>query len=101
VFTVRAALDTHQLATGHELDQPDHPLHRTAAKGHAMQISPRIDEFENSLHHFWKREINGIEFFFVQVKQSRLGQPWIAVSRLDTGALVRCSCPRDDCPFAA
>lgn len=28
VFTVRAALDAHQPATGHELDQPDHPLHQ-------------------------------------------------------------------------
>jgi hypothetical protein len=27
VFTARAVLDAHQLATGHELDQPDHPLH--------------------------------------------------------------------------
>ncbi|MFI7293979.1 hypothetical protein [Streptomyces sp. NPDC050121] len=25
-FTARAALDAHQLETGHEMDQPDHPL---------------------------------------------------------------------------
>lgn len=64
-----------------------------------MQIGPRTDEFENRMHHFWKREINGVTFFFVHVKQSRLGQPYASVSRLDTGELVRCSCPRDDCPF--
>jgi len=31
-FTLRAALDAHQLATGHELDQPDHPLRRLLAE---------------------------------------------------------------------
>lgn len=64
-----------------------------------MKISPRIGEFENHVHHSWKREINGIRFFFVHVKQSRLGQPYMAVTRMDTGALVRCSCPRPDCPY--
>ena len=63
-----------------------------------MQISPRIDEFDDNVHHVWKREINGIPFHFVHVKQSRLGQPYIGVSRLDTGELVRCTCPRPDCP---
>lgn len=69
--------------------------------GQWVAIGPRIDEFENDVHHFWKREINGIRFFFVHVKQSRLGQPYIGVTRLDTDELVRCSCPRDDCPFTA
>jgi len=64
-----------------------------------VKISPRIDEQENHVQHFWKREINGITFFFVHVKVSRLGRSYIAVSRMDTGELVRCSCPRDDCPF--
>jgi len=63
-----------------------------------MQISPRIDETESHVQHFWTREINGIRFFFVHVKQSRLGRPYIAVTRQDTGELVRSSCPRDDCP---
>jgi hypothetical protein len=27
-FTTNVALDAHQLGTGHEMDQPDHPLHR-------------------------------------------------------------------------
>jgi hypothetical protein len=27
-FTTTLALDTHQLGTGHEMDQPDHPLHQ-------------------------------------------------------------------------
>lgn len=30
-FTERSALDTHQLATLHEMDQPDHPLHEEPA----------------------------------------------------------------------
>ena len=63
-----------------------------------MQIGPRVDEFENNVQHYWKREINGIPFHFVHVKVSRLGQPYIGVSRLDTGELVRCSCPRPGCP---
>lgn len=65
-----------------------------------MKIGPRTDESETNAHHFWTREINGIRFSFVHVKQSRLGQPYIGVSRADTGELVRCTCPRDDCPFA-
>ncbi len=66
-----------------------------------MQISPRTDEMENHVQHFWTRRINGIPFSFVHVKVSRLGQSYMAVSRMDTGELVRCSCPRPDCPFAA
>lgn len=27
-FTTTAALDAHQLETGHEMDQPDHPLRK-------------------------------------------------------------------------
>ncbi|MEU9670384.1 hypothetical protein AB0E25_33385 [Streptomyces bobili] len=64
-----------------------------------MQIGPRTNESENSVHHHWTREINGIRFHFVHVKVSRLKQPYMGVTRMDTGALVRCSCPRPDCPF--
>jgi hypothetical protein len=64
-----------------------------------MKIGPRIGETESHVQHFWRREINGTTFMFVHVKLSRLGQPYMAVSRMDTGALVRCSCPRSDCPF--
>lgn len=64
-----------------------------------MKIGPRIREMETHVQHFWTREINGISFHFVHVKVSRLGQPYMSVSRMDTGDLVRCSCPRDDCPF--
>lgn len=66
-----------------------------------MPIGPRTNEFNNHVHHFWTRRIGNTEFSFVHVKQSRLGQPYVAVSRVDTGALVRCSCHRDDCPFAS
>jgi hypothetical protein len=66
-----------------------------------MTIGPRTSETESTVQHFWTRQINGTAFFFVHVKVSRLGQPYMAVSRLDTGALVRCSCPRSDCPFAS
>jgi hypothetical protein len=38
---VRAALDAHQLETGHELDQPDHPLHHPATQEPAM-INGRV-----------------------------------------------------------
>jgi len=65
-----------------------------------MKISPRLGEMENHQQHFWHREINGTTFAFVHVKVSRLGQPYMTVSRMDTGALVRCSCPRNDCPYA-
>jgi ribosomal protein S12 len=64
-----------------------------------MHIGPRINEFENNIHHFWTREINGVRYHFVHVKQSRLGQPYIGASRMDTGAQVHCSCPRPDCPI--
>ena len=30
-FTTTLALDTHQLGTGHEMDQPDHPIRLKAA----------------------------------------------------------------------
>lgn len=33
-FTTRATLDTHQAETGHELNQPDHPLHRSVANAY-------------------------------------------------------------------
>lgn len=39
-FTTTAALDAHQLATGHELDQPDHPLHHT---GNNPQIGDLVE----------------------------------------------------------
>jgi hypothetical protein len=35
-FTTGAALDAHQLATGHELDQPDHPL-RQPERGRSIR----------------------------------------------------------------
>ena len=66
-----------------------------------MKIGPRTGEMQSHVQHFWRRQINGIQFSFVHVQVSRLGKPYMAVSRTDTGALVRCSCPRDDCPFAA
>ena len=65
-----------------------------------MKIGPRTGEMESAVQHFWTRRINGIPFSFVHVKVSRLGRPYMAVSRRDTGALVRCSCSRPDCPFA-
>lgn len=65
-----------------------------------MKIGPRTDEHESHVQHFWCREINGTRYSLVHVKVSRLGQPYMSVSRMDTGELVRCSCPRDDCPFA-
>jgi hypothetical protein len=64
-----------------------------------MQIGPRTGEYENHVQHFWRRQIGDTKYRFVHVKVSRLGHPWIAVSRADTGELVRCSCRRDDCPF--
>jgi hypothetical protein len=64
-----------------------------------MKIGPRTDELENKYHYCWNREINGVRFRFVHVKITRLERPYIAVSRADTGEEVRCSCPRDDCPF--
>lgn len=63
-----------------------------------MKIGPRTDEMENHVQHFWSRQINGIQYAFVHVKVSRLGRPYITVSRGDTGALIRCTCRRDDCP---
>jgi hypothetical protein len=65
-----------------------------------MKIGPRTGEIESTVQHFWTREINGIPFRFVHVKVSRLGQSWMGVERLDSHDLVRCSCPRSDCPFA-
>ena len=66
-----------------------------------MKIGPRTNEIDNRTHHTWIREINGVGFHFVHVKATRLERPYIGVTRMDTGALVRCSCPRDDCPSAA
>ena len=37
-FAEPASLDAHQLATGHELDQPDHPLHHR--QENAMNLKP-------------------------------------------------------------
>jgi len=37
---------------------------------------------------------------FLHVKVSRLGKPYMTVSRMDTGDLVRCSCLRSDCPHS-
>lgn len=65
-----------------------------------MHIGPRTGEAENHVQHFWFRKINGVEFFFVHVKVSRLGYPHIMVSRYDTGETVRCSCRRPDCPLS-
>ena len=39
VFGASPALDAHQLATGHEMDQPDHPLHRDTARLAAAQLA--------------------------------------------------------------
>lgn len=64
-----------------------------------MKIGPRTGEMENHVQHFWTREIGGVPFHFVHVKVSRLGQPYMSASRMDN--LVRCSCPRSDCPFAS
>lgn len=66
-----------------------------------MQIGPRTGELQNHVQHFWSRRINGTKFMFVHVKVSRLGQSYMTVTRMDSGVLVRCSCPRTDCPFAA
>ncbi|MFJ7998977.1 hypothetical protein ACIQ7D_17775 [Streptomyces sp. NPDC096310] len=65
-----------------------------------MKIGPRTGEMENHFQHFWTREINGVPYFFIHVKISILRQPHLLVSRMDTHELVRCSCPRPDCPFA-
>ncbi|WP_158712435.1 hypothetical protein [Streptomyces sp. NRRL F-5135] len=65
-----------------------------------MKIGPRTGEMENRVRHAWNREIDGIPFSFMHVKVSNLGRPYLLVSRMDTHELVRCSCPRPDCPFA-
>ncbi|MEV7872648.1 hypothetical protein AB0P17_42590 [Streptomyces sp. NPDC088124] len=65
-----------------------------------MKIGPRTGEMENHVQHLWTREINGVQFRFHHIKASRLGRPYMTVWRWDTAELVRCSCPRPDCPFA-
>ncbi|MFF8840537.1 hypothetical protein [Streptomyces sp. NPDC015130] len=60
-------------------------------------ISPRLDEYENNVQHFWRRTINGVSYHFVHVKVSRHGHPYIAVTRSD-GVPVRCTCRQSDCP---
>ena len=62
-----------------------------------MGISPRTNEYENHVQHFWTREIDGTRYHFVHVKTSRLGHPYISVTR--GNVLIRCSCRRSDCPM--
>ncbi|MER6098391.1 hypothetical protein ABT154_21535 [Streptomyces sp. NPDC001728] len=64
-----------------------------------MRIGPRTDEYENHVQHFWSRRINGARYSFVHVKVSRLGHPYIAVSR--DNVPIRCTCRRSDCPTPA
>lgn len=63
-----------------------------------MRIGPRRNEFKSRTNHIWSRDIGGVEFCFDLVKSTRFETPYIMVSREDTGELVRCSCPRNDCP---
>lgn len=62
-----------------------------------MDIGPRTNEYESDIQHLWSRVINGTEYSFVHVKASRFSQPHISVHRAETGAQVRCTCPRSGC----
>ena len=63
-----------------------------------MKIGPRTVVLDTRHNTVWRREINGVSLLFTHVKVTRLGRPYVAVSNADTGELLRCTCPRPDCP---
>ncbi|WP_460071097.1 hypothetical protein [Streptomyces sp. YKOK-I1] len=46
-FDTNAALDAHQRGTGHEMDQPDHPLHQTTHTSSSRKETNPMDEIED------------------------------------------------------
>lgn len=63
-----------------------------------MRIGPRTGEVDNRFNHYWTREINGTRYRFMLVRITRFVEPYLAVTNDDTGELLRCTCPRTDCP---
>ncbi|MFH8805286.1 hypothetical protein ACH4F6_38055 [Streptomyces sp. NPDC017936] len=63
-----------------------------------MKIGPRTGEVDNRFNHYWWRKINGTRYHFIHVKVTRFGEPYVMAANDSTGELVRCTCPRTDCP---
>lgn len=63
-----------------------------------MKIGPRVVALDTRHSTVWCRQIGGVRLTFAHVKVTRLGRPYMAVSNADTGELIRCTCPRPDCP---
>lgn len=63
-----------------------------------MKIGPRTGVVDNRFNLYWWREIDGTRYHFILVRRTRFGAPYLAVTNEDTGELLRCTCPRTDCP---
>lgn len=66
-----------------------------------MRIGPRIEKLDTRQNAVWLRKIGDVTLRFDHVKVTRLGRPYVAVSNAETGELIRCTCPRPDCPSRA
>jgi hypothetical protein len=63
-----------------------------------VKIGPRVVALDTRHNTIWYRQIGGARLRFIHVKVTILERPYVAVTDADTGELVRCTCPRSDCP---
>lgn len=66
-----------------------------------MKIGPRTTTLDTRHNTVWYRKIGSVRFRFDHVKVTRLNHPYVTVTNDDTGELIRCTCPRTDCPSRA